>query len=325
MQNALIIGCGKIGKIYAEALRELGIKILGVADTVRERAENLAKIAETRAYTNFKEMLKDNKDKEDRIVVCIATPTQFHKDATLVAADLGFDVFCEKPMAVTFSEAKEMINAAETNGIKLGIGFKMRYESIFAEAKHCLSEEKLGEVQHVFINHFQPLPDVDWYLDEGVISGLLVHAMDLANWFLESSPRFVRADTIYNLGRKGEDQAFLEYLYDNGRKAIISGGYVGQFPQIAGDEDLVFELVCEKGYMVGRRPNFLLIRNQNSTVIKIVKPVNAFKRELKSFFEAIAKGNKPPIDGKDGLKTQAMIDAAIKSTNNKGLLAEINI
>lgn len=321
LQNALIIGCGKIGRTYVEALMELRIKISGVADVVSERAENLAEIAKAKAYTDYKQMLKDNEDG----IVCISTPTPFHKEAMLTAADSGFDIFCEKPVATTFSEAKEMIDAAETNGIELGIGFKMRYECVFAEVKRYLNEGKLGKVQHVYINFFQPLPDVDWYLDEGIITGLLVHAMDLTNWFLVSSPKSVKADAYYFQERKGEDQAFLEYSYDNGHKAVISGGYVERFPQIAGDEDLVFELVCEKGYIIGRRPNFLLIRDQKETINKIIKPINAFKQELKVFFDAIAEGNKPPVGGKEGLKAQAMIDAALESINNKGLSVKIDV
>ena len=61
MKSALIVGCGKIGRTYVEALMDLGITISGVADIVSERAEKLANIASSKAYTDYKEMLRSNK------------------------------------------------------------------------------------------------------------------------------------------------------------------------------------------------------------------------------------------------------------------------
>ncbi len=316
MKSALIVGCGKIGRTYVEALMDLGITISGVADIVSERAEKLANIASSKAYTDYKEMLRSNKSG----VVCITTPTPLHREIAIAAAVSGFDVFCEKPLAQNINEAREIVNVAKTNNVKLGIGFKMRYESVFTEAKYYINNRNLGKVNYIYINHFQPLPDIEWYLDEGVIAGLLVHSMDLSNWFFEGlNPRLVKASGNYLLGRGGEDQAFLEYYYDKNSRAIITGGYMRCFPQIAGEEDLVFELICERGYVVGRRPNFLLVRDQNESLIKIVKPVNAFKKELEEFFKALIEDRKPPIDGEDGLKAQIMVDMAIKSISSNGI------
>ena len=273
-----------------------------------------------KAYTDY-EMIAVH----ERGVVCIATPTTSHKDVTIAAATSGLDIFCEKPMADNLSEARDMLELVNKQGICFGMGFKMRYESVFATAKEYLEEGKLGPVEHIFLNFFQPLPDVDWYLDEGIIAGLLVHPMDLANWFLGAQPQSVKASVFYKQGRKGEDQAFLEFNYGNDRKALINGGYVTGFPQIAGDEDFLFEIICDRGYIVGRRPNLLMIRDQKETFVKVIKPVNAFKRELELFFTAVSEGKKPPVDINTGFITQTMIDMAKQSASLNGEEVEIKL
>ena len=235
----------------------------------------------------------------------------------------NFHIFCEKPLSNSLKSAREIIETADSLGIRVGMGFKMRYESIFAQAKMDLKKLDLGEVQYVFINYFQPLPNREWYLDMGVTSDLLVHAMDLANWYLVSRPVSIRASFNYNLKRTGEDKAFIEIKYNNDKRAILTGGYLHNYPEVAGTEDIIFELVCSEGYIVGRRPDFLLIRNKSGTIKKHIKPVNAFKQELASFISAIKKNRFPPISGIDGLKTQVMIEGALNSSKKNS--AEINL
>lgn len=320
IQSALIIGCGKIGKTYASAMQELGVRVNGVADVVSEQAEDLAKQLGASPYDDYHRMLREcHAD-----FVGIATPTWHHKEPALLAAEHGINIFCEKPLATNLDDTTEMVCAASQNRVLLGVGFKMRFESVFAAAKRAIDERKLGNAQHIFINHFQPLPDVNWYLDEGVIAGLLVHSMDLGNWFLDSTPSSVKATAMYKQGRKGEDQAFMEFTYDGSRKAIINGGYVTHFPKVAGTEDLLFQVVCERGYVVGRRPDFLMVRDEKETVIEKVEPVNAFKEELRVFLKALSSGENAPVSGIDGVRTQAMIEAAYCSTENDGDEVEVS-
>ena len=109
-----IIGCGYAGGIHADNLAKMpGTRLAAAFDTDYERAKAFAQ--ERGAYTaSTIEELCSNREVE---AVIITTPNNSHRIPAICAAKAGKHVFCEKPVAPSFEDTKEMIDTAENGGV----------------------------------------------------------------------------------------------------------------------------------------------------------------------------------------------------------------
>jgi predicted dehydrogenase len=78
-------------------------------------------------------------------VVYIALPNHMHKDFTLRAAKAGIHVLCEKPMALTSAECKDMISACESARVKLMIAYRLHFDEANMKVVDLLRKGKIGE------------------------------------------------------------------------------------------------------------------------------------------------------------------------------------
>ncbi|WID98867.1 Gfo/Idh/MocA family oxidoreductase [Bosea vestrisii] len=314
-----IIGCGMIGRIHADRLAGLGHAIVAASDPDLERARAVA--AGGRAYQDHRDLLREG----GIDVACVCSPTPHHHGAVMDCAAAGVHVFLEKPMSVTLDEGREMAAAMEAAGLALGFGFKMRFEAVFAEARRLVAEGTIGRPRYATFSFYQPTPPGEriWYADIGVLRDMLVHMIDLAGWLLDAGPSAVRARTDREIGRAGEDKAFIDIDFGERVEARIQGGYLADYPDVAGREDIVFQIVGERGYVLGKRPDLLLAVTADGSRTHALAPIDAFAAELKAFTDALAARELPPVTGRDGLRAQAMIDAAERSAAAGGAEARI--
>ena len=118
-----IIGCGGIanGK-HLRAIENVDfLEPVAFCDIIEERAVKTAEkygSPDAKIYTDYKELLKD----ESIVAVHVCTPNRSHSFITIDALEAGKHVLCEKPMAKTYAEAKEMYEASVRTGKKLSIG-----------------------------------------------------------------------------------------------------------------------------------------------------------------------------------------------------------
>jgi glucose-fructose oxidoreductase len=96
-------------------------------------------------YENF-DRIADNPDID---VVYVVLPNSMHKEYVIRAAKAGKHVFCEKPMAVTAADCREMIAACRENGVKLTIGYRMQHEPHTQEIMRIGKEKTLGPIRMI--------------------------------------------------------------------------------------------------------------------------------------------------------------------------------
>ena len=308
-----IVGCGLIGRQYAQRLGRLGAQVAAVADPMPERAQQVATISGAATYADARELLAQ----EAIDLLCVCSPTPFHYQAVLAAAQRGRHIFCEKPLAENLEQAREMCRAAHEAGVMLGIGFKMRYEAVFARAKSMIVAGEIGNPLYAIFSYFQqvPPPERIWYTDFGAARDNIVHAIDLSNWLLDRPPERVTARLDKTLGFKGEDKVFLQVEYPDGALASIHGGWVGgDYPQVAASDDLFFQVVGEAGYVAGDRAGNFVSATKRGIERGAMNPVDSFTSELEAFLGALHSAKPPPIPGSAGLVAQAVIDAAFESS-----------
>ena len=178
-----------------------------------EYADNGVKI-----FSDYNEMLK----KCDLDAVSLATPPFVHEPATVAAANLGKHVFCEKPMARTATEAKNMRDTCDAAGVKLAYqsGGTCLDPTSYA-IRDYITSEKLGDVYYGRLTSFRVRgrPNVDMF--------------GFGRWFLNSV--YSGGGTIYDTGVYDINRSI--YLLGSPQPATISGiAYRGMAPEYTGDE-----------------------------------------------------------------------------------------
>lgn len=138
-----VLGAGGMG--YGVALataRQPGVDEVIVMDVAAERLAGLAGRARLRTTTELDQALGDPAVK----LVLITASNDAHYPLTMAALRAGKAVMCEKPMANTLREAREMVETAERLGLFFQIGFELRYSKLYTKVKEWIDAGLLGQV-----------------------------------------------------------------------------------------------------------------------------------------------------------------------------------
>ena len=127
-------------------------------------------------------------------VIDITAPSNAHKNIAIAAAENGKHIFCEKPLALTLADAREMYQTVQRTGVKHQIGFNYRFAPAVQLAKKLISEGKLGTIRHVRAHYLQdfiidPEFPLVWRLQKSVcgsgsLGDLGAHFIDLTRFLV---------------------------------------------------------------------------------------------------------------------------------------------
>jgi len=155
-----IIGCGRIAKRHAEQMKKHG-QLLAVCDVIEERAKELAADYGARWYLSAEEMLLNEKDVN---IVAICSPNGLHAPHSVLSLRAGKHVLCEKPLATSSKDAKEMMAAALKSNRKLFVVKQNRYNPPVMAVKDLLENDRLGNIFSFQVNCFWNRPP-QYYLN----------------------------------------------------------------------------------------------------------------------------------------------------------------
>ncbi|MCL1587269.1 MAG: Gfo/Idh/MocA family oxidoreductase [Actinomycetia bacterium] len=135
----------------------------------------------------------------DAVIVC--TQTNEHLAAVRHLADAGVDVLCEKPLATTVDDAREIVEVCDRAGVKLMTAFPMRFSPPLIEGAQWIDERRAGSVL-AFMgtnNGRIPTDHAAWFADPvaaggGAVMDHVVHLVDIMAWWLGAEPIEVYAD-----------------------------------------------------------------------------------------------------------------------------------
>lgn len=222
-----IIGGGFMGGIHAAVASHLpDVEIVAVADVDEERAHKLAGAHGARAYRDHTQML--GAEKLDCALVC--TPETEHRQATIDAAQAGCHLFVEKPLASTLEDADAMLAACQNAGVKLAVGYILRFEACYSAIHDAVVQGQVGRVLTSYARR-------NATIEEGrrlggrttAINYLAVHDIDQMIWQRpERQIRCVRARSV--AGRlKAEtgvdDFAWINLEFDDGSLGVVECGW----------------------------------------------------------------------------------------------------
>jgi predicted dehydrogenase len=194
--NVALIGHQFMGKAHSNAYRQVSRFFPG-KHTLRMKVicgkasnEELAATARQFGWEEFDPEWKRVVERKDIDVVDIATPGFLHPIMAIAAAKNGKHVICEKPLANTLAEAKEMLRAVQKAGVLNYVNYNYRRVPAVALAKKLIKEGRLGDVYHYHGAYLQ-----DWIMDpdfplvwrlqkkysgSGALGDIAAHAADLA-------------------------------------------------------------------------------------------------------------------------------------------------
>ena len=183
--RAAVAGTGFIGAVHVEALRRLGVEVLGVVASTAERAQAKGLAP---AYDSYEALLAD-----ERVdVVHITTPNHLHHDHVRDALAAGKHVVCEKPLATTSAESAELLELAQKSGLVHCTNFNLRFYPIAHQARALVASGVLGAVWNVHGGYLQDWllypTDWNWRLEPEkggalrAVADIGSHWMDLAQW-----------------------------------------------------------------------------------------------------------------------------------------------
>ena len=327
-----IIGCGRIAQVrhipqYATNKKAC---IVGFYDIVFERAKELADTYNAKAYKSVDELLND--ESVDAVSVCVAN--SFHSNIAISAMKAGKQVLCEKPMATTLKECKDMIACAKKTGKKLMIAHDQRYDKAHIKAKELLDNGVIGRLLTFKSNFCHAGPEswsIDkgngtWFFDKsksslGVVADLGVHKIDLLQFLLNTkiTEVFASFDTLDKKYASGkpidlEDNAICLFRTQNGMMGSLNASWTSY-----GKSDNSTTIFGSDGIMIINEDELAPVKvilkdGTNKTYdcaeVQSVGVINAF-------VDCIVNDTTPPINCEEVLHAMKVVFACKRSANTK--------
>ncbi len=230
MIRAAIVGMGWWGRTIVESVQSDSDVIRFVAGATRTVSPEVTAFADAQKLTlasDFKALLA-NKDVD---AVVLATPHSQHSEQVIAAAQAGKHVFCEKPFALTKTDADAAVAATKKAGVTLGLGYNRRFHPEMTALRDKIKAGDLGTVLHfeatmTFPNALFLKPEA-WRADReetpcGGLTPMGVHAIDgmidlggeIDQVFCQSFRRVVQVDS--------DDTTSMLFRMKNG-----ASGYLG--------------------------------------------------------------------------------------------------
>jgi UDP-N-acetyl-2-amino-2-deoxyglucuronate dehydrogenase len=222
-----VVGCGRISKNHFEAIQRLeGLQLSAVCDTNSDRACAAGRELGVTAFTSLDELLRA--DVCDVVAIC--TPSGLHASQGAAAARAGKHVITEKPMAITLSQADELVQACDTARVHLFVVKQNRLNPPIQLLKRAIEKGRFGRVfmANVTVRWQRPQDYYDaeswrgtWEFDGGAIMNQASHYVDLIQW-LVGPVESVMAKTATQARRiEAEDSGVAVLKFRSGALGVI--------------------------------------------------------------------------------------------------------
>lgn len=232
-----VVGTGYFGAELARIMKEQD----DASITLVYDPENGAKIGAElgcKVAGSLEELVSS--DEVDCVIV--ATPNYLHKEPVILAAKHGKNVFCEKPIALSYKDCDEMVKACEENHVTFMAGHIMNFFNGVHHAKELINDGVIGKVLycHAARNGWEDLqPSVSWKKIREKSGGHLyhhIHELDCVQFLMGGVPEEVcmEADNVAHQGEgfgDEDDMLFITMRFSDRRFAVLEWGSAYHWPE----------------------------------------------------------------------------------------------
>jgi predicted dehydrogenase len=308
-----------MGRTHAAGWAETPAEIVGFVSKDGETAVALQNQYGGQIYPDLASLLNDVD------VVDICAPTHRHHEMALQAAAAGKDIICEKPLARTLAQAREMMAACDAAGVKLLVAHVVRFFPEYALAKQKVENGEIGKTAVIRLKRgtFQPKKAVDnWFVDfeksGGMMLDLMIHDFDYARW-VGGDVKQVFAKNIGNSQPNAAvDHGLAILTHINGAISHVEGSWAYPPPlfrtrlEIAGDNGLI---QFDSGQMAAVSVHLQQRGEEAPDVPLPGSPLSEdpYTTQIKEFYENLVNDKAVRVTAVDGYKALQIALAAIQS------------
>lgn len=311
-----LIGTGGIAQTYAQAFQTSDCcKLVAVADINRDSAKAFAEPFAAKSFSDYKILA----EKSEIDAVIVSTPPDSHPEIAEYFMHRGIHVLCEKPLCLSVSEAKQMIEMAEKTGVVFTMASKFRYVADVVKAKSMVASGVLGEVAQ-FENAFTAKVDMSkrWNSNKEIAGGGVLidngtHSVDIIRYFLGAITDVLALETAGTQNLSVDENVKLLAKTANGVAASVDLTWginkeLPNFISVYGTNGTLHIGWRESKYKLNSSPDWTIFG-------KGYDKVQAFRSKIENFAGAIRGDEELLIQPADALASVEVIEAAYKSLN----------
>ena len=285
-----VIGVGHLGRHHARILSTMeGVTLSAVVDTLPERAAEIASVSNTRALTDYRDLIGE----VDAVVV--AVPTELHAEVAVPFLDKGTPVLVEKPMSRSLADADRMLAAARASGAMIAVGHTERHNPAVAVALRLVSAPRFIEVHRL-----SAFPDRS--LDIDVVFDLMIHDLDVILSIVKSEVTSIEAVGVPVLTPK-YDIANVRLRFASGCIANITASRISK-DRVRKIRFFQPDAYLSVDYASQEVEGWRLVRKEPRPDIQggaiPVERDEPLRRELADFVKAVRDRSAPLVDGEAG-------------------------
>lgn len=312
-----IIGCGDVTEVKSgPAFNKVpNSKLIAVMRRDAEKAKDYATRHKVPKWYADADMLINDPDIN---AIYIATPPSSHTGYALKAIAAGKAVYVEKPMALSYKDGKQMVDAANANGAKLVIAHYRREQPFFLKIKSLIDEKSIGEISLVNLSFLQPKNNdviakstVNWRIDPTISGGGLFHDMaphqlDLMLYFFGDIERCAGLSTS-SIKDKVDDLVIGQIQFKN--NVIFNGSWC--FNVAKTDTTDRCDIYGENGKIsfpiFGHQ--FSLTQNGKTTMHEVAPLTHVQQPMIAKVVDYFLGKGENPCNGETALETMRLMDA----------------
>lgn len=307
-----------IGAIRAQD----GHDVVSVMSSTENRAKAFAEQNEIKRYTTDLSALVADPDIG---AVYISSTNEKHHAQAMAAIENGKHVMCEKPLAMTVSDAAQMVRAAQARNIVFGTNHHLRNAGSHLKVRELIASGIIGTVQAVRVAHAVYLPEhlQGWRIDSaaaggGVIPDIVVHDADTVRFHLDDDPAEVVAiERAEGLGQGVEDSVMSVWQMASGALVETHEGFTirhaGTSFEVHGTEGSIIA----RNVMTQQAVGEIILRKNGEDTPQSFHTHDLYTRSLGLFAAAIRGEGQPSATGEDGVKSLA-VAMAVKEAATTG-------
>ena len=319
-----LIGASNIARQYMIAAinAQPDAEVVGVVSSSPERAADYAREQGLpRHYETLDDLLADPAIS----CVYISTTNEHHRDLAIAAARAGKHVLCEKPLALTIADAKQMVQACRDAGVVMATNHHLRNAGLHRRMRDLVADGSIGKVLAVRVFHAVYLPESlqGWRIDQpsaggGVVLDITVHDADTVRFVLGDNPAEVTAMTAsHGMAKSGLADTVMGVIR-------MKSGVLVQFHDAFTIKHMPtgFEVHGTDGSLVARNcmtqspvGDLVLRRGNEEQVIDDFERGDLYTRSVHNFMAAVGGTGQPSATAEDGLWSLATALAAVESAD----------
>lgn len=314
-----VFGVGHLGKFHLNNWLEIpGVEIVGFYDPNDDTA---VEVAEKYRLSRFQDAdtLMDACDAID-----VVAPTNYHFECCEKAIKKGKHVFVEKPLANTMDEARQLVKLAEESGIKFQVGHVERFNPAFLAVRDMQLHPMFIEVHR--LAQFNPRGT-----EVSVILDLMIHDIDIILSIVKSDVKNISASGV-GVMTETPDIANVRIEFHNGCVANLTSSRISmkkmrKMRLFQKDAYIGIDFLNKKTEIIKLRESgdtnvftFDIETPSGTKTIAMANPVvpevNAIKKELEEFKDAILNNTRPIVSEMDGLMAMDVAHQILEKIGN---------